>query len=150
MKDGKYPAKYTSGLSKEDKKKQKKNLDRSRREYKRGVYVNRPKLRSYKNKKSKHVENAKRMYNVESISAKTLAKPTKCTEKSLRAILKKGRGAFYSSGSRPNQSAESWARARLASSVSAGPASCVDMKELERGCKPESKALRIAKRACKK
>jgi len=37
--------------------------------------------------------------------------PVEASEK----VLKKGRGAFSSSGSRPGQTAESWARARLAS-----------------------------------
>ena len=42
-------------------------------------------------------------------------------------ILAKGRGAYYSSGSRPNQTPESWARARLASVIMNGPARKVDI-----------------------
>ena len=38
----------------------------------------------------------------------------------------KGRGAYYSSGSRPNQTAESWALARLASVIMNGGARKVD------------------------
>ena len=41
-------------------------------------------------------------------------------------ILDKGRGAYYSSGSRPNQTAESWALARLASVIMNGGARKVD------------------------
>ena len=43
-------------------------------------------------------------------------------------ILKKGRGAYYSSGSRPNQSSNSWAYARLASVITGGKARKVDNK----------------------
>ena len=43
----KIPRKYTARLSKRDKTKQKKNLIRSRKMYKKGVYVDRPKLKSY-------------------------------------------------------------------------------------------------------
>ena len=52
---------------------------------------------------------------------------------SMETILRKGRGAYYSSGSRPNQTAESWARARLASSVTGGKAAKYDYKHLEEG-----------------
>lgn len=41
-------------------------------------------------------------------------------------ILDKGRGAYYSSGSRPNQTSSSWAYARLASVIMCGPARKVD------------------------
>lgn len=46
----------------------------------------------------------------------------------IRQILSKGRGAYYSSGSRPNQTASSWAYARLASVLMNGPARKVDKK----------------------
>jgi hypothetical protein len=79
------------------------------------------------------------MYNVDKITANsTLAKKTQCTRASLEAILRKGRGAYYSSGSRPNQTAESWARARLASAITHGKASLVDKDILLKGCKPSS------------
>ena len=45
-------------------------------------------------------------------------------------IVKKGQGAYYSSGSRPNQTGHSWGRARLASSITGGKASAVDYKIL--------------------
>ena len=47
-------------------------------------------------------------------------------------------GAYHSSGSRPNQSKESWGYARLASAITGGPASKVDARSLahllEEGC----------------
>jgi hypothetical protein len=68
----------------------------------------------------------------------------------LEKILSKGRGAYFSSGSRPNQSAESWGLARLASAITGGNASTVDYKILVEGCKPSSKALKLARKTCKK
>ena len=40
--------------------------------------------------------------------------------------MKKGQGAYYSSGSRPNQSAHSWGYARLASAITGGKSAAVD------------------------
>jgi len=48
------------------------------------------------------------------------------TKTGIDKILDKGRGAYYSAGSRPNQTAESWARARLASVIMGGPARRID------------------------
>lgn len=41
-------------------------------------------------------------------------------------ILSKGKGAYFSGGSRPNQTPSSWAYARLASVIMGGPARKVD------------------------
>ena len=59
-------------------------------------------------------------------------------------IVKKGMGAYYSSGSRPNQTAHSWGRARLFSALSGGPASKIDYKILEQGCPKNSKNIKIS------
>jgi DNA-binding Xre family transcriptional regulator len=88
------------------------------------------------------------MYHVHKIGATNeLAKATGCSKQALAKIINKGAGAYYSSGSRPNQSAQSWGIARLASSITAGKAAAVDYKILEEGCKPNSKAFTLAKRA---
>jgi hypothetical protein len=58
--------------------------------------------------------------------------------------VKKGEGAYYSSGSRPNQTPQSWAYARLASAITGGKASLVDYSILEKGCDPRKKALKLA------
>ena len=79
-----------------------------------------------------------------------LAKKTKCSVDTLEKIANKGRGAYYSSGSRPNQTAESWAIARLASAITGGNSSIVDYHLLKEGCKKDSKALKMAKKTCKK
>lgn len=138
-------------LSKKDKKLQYKMLMKSRRLYKKGNYFTRKPLRSYKNKTSKHILNAKKMYGVENIGANNeLAKATGCSKESLAEIIRKGEGAYYSSGSRPNQTAQSWGVARLASSITSGKAAAVDYSILEKGCNKNSKALRLAKLAKKK
>jgi DNA-binding Xre family transcriptional regulator len=94
---------------------------------------------------------AEKMYHVNKIGATNeLAKATGCSKKALAKIINKGAGAYYSSGSRPNQTAQSWGVARLASSITAGKAAAVDYKILEEGCKPKSKALTLAKRAKRK
>jgi hypothetical protein len=60
--------------------------------------------------------------------------------------VKKGEGAYYSSGSRPNQTAQSWGYARLASAITGANASRVDYNILKEGCKSDSPALRIAQK----
>jgi hypothetical protein len=123
-------------LSKTDTKKQRAYLRKSRRLYKRGIFFARPKVKSFKSKPSGHVERAKRKFGVDKIGATAeLAKKSGCTKKALEKILNKGRGAYFSSGSRPNQTAESWAVARLASALTGGPAAKVDHNILEEGCR---------------
>ena len=88
------------------------------------------------------------MYHVDKIGpTDELAKATGCYKATLAKIINKGAGAYYSSGSRPNQSAQSWGIARLASAITSGKAAAVDYYILEEGCKPTSKALTLAKRA---
>lgn len=119
-KGGKIPSKYTKGLSKRDKNRQLKNIKTAKKAYKNKKYIDRPKLKSYKNKTSSWTEKFKRKYgNITKI--KDIAKVTGIPEGALRAVLKKGRGAYYSSGSRPNQTAESWGKARMYSYIMGGP-----------------------------
>ena len=138
-------------LTKKDKLKQKNQLKKSRKLYKKGIYFTREKLKSFKSKKSHHILNAEKLYNLKKLSLNNnLAKKTKCQLKTLKKIFQKGQGAYYSSGSRPNQTAHSWAYARLASAISGGKASAVDLKLLELGCSKNSKALKLALKAKKK
>lgn len=138
-------------LTKKDKIKQKNMLKKSRRLYKKGVYFTRSKVKSFKSKKSKHIIKAEKIYNVDKVGATNeLAKATKCSKKSLAKIINKGAGAYFSSGSRPNQTAQSWGIARLASAITGGKAAAVDYNILEKGCKSSSKALTLAKKARKK
>ena len=134
-------------LSLKDKKKQSKMLQKSQKMYKKGLYYTRKKINSFKSKKSKHVEKALKIYNVDKIDATNeLSKKTKCSKESLKKIINKGQGAYYSSGSRPNQTAQSWGIARLASAITSGKASIVDYNILEKGCQKSSKALVLAKK----
>ena len=50
------------------------------------------------------------------------------TKKGMEEILDKGRGAYFSSGSRPNVNKEQWARGRLASVILGGGARRIDKK----------------------
>ena len=137
-------------LSKKDLKKTKANLRKSRKLYKQGIYFERPKVASFKSKKSSHLNRARSMYNVEKIdSTEELSKKTHCSREALEKIINKGRGAYYSSGSRPNQTAESWGIARLASAITGGNASVVDYHILVEGCSPNSKSLKLARKTRK-
>ena len=134
-------------LSRKDRKTQLRSLTKSRKLYKRGKYYTRPPLKTFVNKKSNHVSIAKHMYKIDSIvPSKELSLKTNCSINALKQIVKKGEGAYYSSGSRPNQTARSWGIARLASSITGGKASAVDYHILEKGCNHKtSKAFRLAK-----
>jgi len=143
------PVKYLpKRLSKKDKAKQKKQLQKSRSAYKKGIYINRKPLTSFKNKKSQHLINAEKIYKVNKVVINNnLAKKTGCSIKALNKIVKKGQGAYYSSGSRPNQTSYSWGIARLASSISGGKAAAIDYNILQEGCLKNSKALKLAKKS---
>ena len=137
-------------LTKKDRNLQAKELKKSRRLYKKGKYYTRRKVASYTTKKSQHIINAEKMYNINKIGAtKELSLKTGCSKSALAKIINKGEGAYFSSGSRPNQTAQSWGIARLASAITAGKAAAVDYNILEKGCKPGSKALRLAKKSKK-
>lgn len=138
-------------LSNKDTKKQYKNIVKSRKLYKKGVYYERPKVDSFVSKKSPHIKKAEKLYNIDHITpSPELAKKTKCGQPYLEKIVNKGRGAYFSSGSRPNQTAESWGLARLASSITGGNASVIDYHLLYEGCSPDSQALKLATQTCKR
>lgn len=138
-------------LTKKDKDKQASMLLKSKRLYKDKVYYTREKVESYKNKTSKHILKARKIYNIDNISPnKELARKTGCSLKALRKIVEKGEGAYFSSGSRPNQTAQSWGLARLASAITAGKSAAVDYNILEEGCNHNKKAFILAKKSKKK
>jgi len=138
-------------LTKKDKRLQSKMLMKSRKMYKHGKYYTRKPVASFKSKPSNHVLNAKKMYKVDRIGpTNELSKATGCSKNALSQIIRKGEGAYYSSGSRPNQTGQSWGIARLASAITSGKAAAVDYGILEKGCKPNSKALQLAKKAKRK
>ncbi len=68
----------------------------------------------------------------------------------MKQIVKKGEGAYYSSGSRPNQTARSWGIARLASSITSGKSSAVDYNIIDKECHHNKLAYKLADKAKKK
>ena len=137
-------------LNARDKQKQVRMLIRSKRLYKKQQYYTRKPLSSYKNKTSKHIRNAQRIYKIQQINpSNELAKKTGCSLSALNQIVRKGEGAYFSSGSRPNQTAQSWGLARLASSITAGKAAAVDYSILDKGCDHKKKAFLLANKSRK-
>ena len=91
------------------------------------------------------------MYGVTKIGATNeLAEKSGCSKTALAKIINKGAGAYYSSGSRPNQTAQSWGIARLASALTSGKAGAVDYNILNDGCKIGTKGYKSAQLARKK
>ena len=146
------PLKYLpKRLTKKDKKKQLKQIKKSRSDYKKGKYFTRKKVKSFKSKKSQHIINAEKIFNVKNVKpTKELAKKTGCSIEALNKIVKKGQGAYYSSGSRPNQTGHSWGYARMASAITGGKAAAVDYKILKEGCGKNSKTMKLANKSRKK
>lgn len=147
-----FPKKYVpKSLTRKDRKKYAKELSRSRKAYKTGKYITRKKVSSFPHRTSKHILRARRVYDVDDVKpSRELAKKTMCSLKALKQIVRKGEGAYYSSGSRPNQTAQSWGYARLASAVTGGKSAAVDWHIIRDGCDPRGKAYKLAKQALSK
>ena len=134
-------------LSRRDRTRQRKELTKSRRMYKQRKYYTRKSVKSFKSKPSKHVDNARRLYHIQNIRpTRELSTRSGCSLKGLRQIVRKGEGAYYSSGSRPNQTPQSWGYARLASSITGGNASAVDFHIIDKECDHRKSAYRLAQR----
>ena len=148
----KFPVRYVPiKLAKTDKTAQIDMLMKSRKLYKKHKYFTRKRLPSFKSKPSKHVRNARRIYNVENVSpTPELAAKTGCKLSALNQIVKKGEGAYFSSGSRPNQTAQSWGLARLASSITSGKSAAVDYHIIDAGCDHRKKAFILANKSRRK
>ena len=146
------PLRYIpSTLSKKDRLLQKSMVQRSRKLYKKHQYYTRKRVASYKHRPSKHVQLAETMYRTPNIRpTRKLAIATGCSLGALRKIVKKGEGAYYSSGSRPNQTPQSWGLARLASAVMGAKASAVDFAILEEGCNHKKRAYQLARRSLRR
>ena len=102
------PANYLKGLKGKEREKQIKSFFVGKYRQKTSV----------KTKRSKHTIAFDKKFIHENI----------ITNKGQELIIDKGKGAYYSSGSRPNQTPTSWALARLASVIMNGPARKVDKK----------------------
>ena len=152
MKKIKIPIRYLPArLTRKDKQNQTNMLNKSKIMYRTGKYYTREKLPSFKSKPSNHVATARKMYDVENVMpSKNLSRKTGCSVDALNQIVKKGMGAYYSSGSRPNQTAHSWGLARLASSITGGKSAAVDYAILEEGCNHRKPAFILANKSVKK
>lgn len=134
-------------LTRRDRVKQRKALRKSRRDYKQGKYYERPKVKSFESKESKWVRRAKKEFGVDAIVPnKALTRASGCSVAAMEQIIDKGEGAYYSSGSRPNQTAASWARARLGSALVGGPSAKVDWHIIKDGCKRRGKTRRLIRK----
>jgi hypothetical protein len=126
-------------------------LIKSKNLYKKHKYYTRKNIASYKNIKSKHILNARKIYNIKNILPnKNLSLKTGCKISALKQIVRKGEGAYYSSGSRPNQTPQSWGLARLASALTSGKAAAVDYDIIKKGCNHKKKAFILANKSRKK
>jgi len=105
-------------LSKEDKKKQIKSIKEQ---------TVRPKLKSFESKRSSFVKRFEKKYGYKINNFSRISKEI-ITKKGIDEIMSKGRAAYFTSGSRPNQTPTSWALARLASVIMNGKARKVDEK----------------------
>ena len=113
----KIPKQYIpSSLTPADRKKQEESIRKGKP---------RPKVESFKSKRSIHVVKFEKKYGVK-ITNKAFIYKNIISKTGVDKILAKGRGAYFSSGSRPNQTPASWSNARLASVIMGGPARKVD------------------------
>ncbi len=112
----KIPKRYLAGLKGKDRQKQIKSIFEEKK---------RPETKA-KSRKSKHTANFDEKYGKEldkmkgKRSKKNIAKITGIPLKAVNEVYKKGEGAYFSSGSRPNQTPQSWARGRLYAYIMGG------------------------------
>ena len=131
-----YPKRYIpKSLSKGDRAKQKRELNKSRRAYRakrgKGRYHSRDKMKSFKSKKSGWTKKFHDKYP-EAKTYTQISRATGIPAAALKAVVRKGMGAYYSSGSRPNQTAESWGKARMYSYILGGPTRKIDKEITKR------------------
>ena len=116
------PKNYVEGLKGNDRRKQIKSIFE-------GTF--RPKTK-FKSKESKWTKMFNEKYGKEidkmkgGRSKRNIAKVTGIPFKAIDEVFKKGEGAYYSAGSRPNQSPQSWAYSRTYSYILGGNARKVD------------------------
>ena len=148
----KLPIRYVpTKLTSKDKQKQIAMILKSKKMYKKNKYFTRKPIASYKSKTSNHILNARKIYKIQNIMpTKELSLKTGCKLSALKKIIKRGEGAYYSSGSRPNQTAQSWGLARLSSSITAGKAASVNFNILDKGCNHKGKAFLLANKSRQK
>lgn len=124
------PVRYTQGLTPHQKLKYKKELESSRRYYKKtGLIKDRKQIfKGLKSKRSSHTIKFERKYGFPVTDLTKVKK--KFPDTDIKTILAKGRAAYSSGGSRPTVTGRGassrWAMARLASVLTGGRALVVD------------------------
>jgi hypothetical protein len=109
------PAQYLKGLKGKDRTAQIKSIVEKKK---------RPKT-DFKSKRSGWVSKFEKKYGTK-ITDKKFIHEKIITRTGQQKIIDKGMGAYYSSGSRPNQTPASWGLARLASVILGGPSRRID------------------------
>ena len=110
------PKRYLGNLKGKDRQKQIKSIFEEKK---------RPETKA-KSRKSSYTAKFDKKYGDEldkmkgKRSKKNIAKITGIPFKAIDEVYKKGEGAFYSSGSRPNQTPSSWARGRIYAFIMGG------------------------------
>ena len=113
------PKYVPKSLTQADKKKQIKSIKEGKP---------RPKVESFKSKRSSNVAAFEKKYGKKINDFNFISKNI-IKKKGIDEIIAKGKAAYFSSGSRPNQTPTSWALARLAAVIMKdGPARKVDRK----------------------
>lgn len=112
----KIPKKYIGNLKGEEKNKQVASIMEGKKRPKTSAPV----------KRSSLVVRFQKKYGVPITNDSYISKNI-ISQTGINKILSKGRGAYFSSGSRPNVSAEQWARSRLAGVILNSPARKVDI-----------------------
>ncbi len=116
------PKTYVEGLRGYERRKQIKSIFEGKE---------RPKVKGFKSERSSWVKKFEDKYGTK-ITDKEFITKNIISETGREMIIKKGKGAFYSSGSRPNQTPFSWGLARLASVILGGPSRKVDKEIWEK------------------
>ena len=80
------PKHYTASLSKKDKKKQIRSIRKASKAYRKGKYINRPKLKSYQSKKSSWVTKFEKKYGKDAKTYKEIEKVTGIPKKDGRHL----------------------------------------------------------------
>tara|TARA_R100001015_G_C4634936_1_gene202756 strand:+ start:2735 stop:3139 length:405 start_codon:yes stop_codon:yes gene_type:complete len=109
------PETYMKGLKGYDRQKQIKSIFEGK---------DRPKTKA-PNKRSSWVEKFEKKYKTK-ITDEDFIHKNIITRTGQKKIIAKGAAAYYSSGSRPNQTPSSWGLARLASVILGGPSRRID------------------------
>ena len=117
MSERKIPKQYLpKSLTPADRKKQKESILKKKP---------RPKVESFKSQRSSYVKQFEKKFGTKITNDEFIHKNI-ITRTGIKKILDKGMAAYYNTGSRPNQTAQSWSRARLASVIVGGPSRRID------------------------